>query len=62
MKQFVIEFLQQKWAIVLLFILMLLLGGTHAFMIHYHRPDSVINWCENMISGTFTAIIAKLKD
>jgi len=55
------EVLLKQWAVVALFILFLLLVAAHSFMIHYHRPDAVISWCENMITGTFTAMIAKLK-
>jgi len=62
MKEFLLKFLEVRWAIVMLFLLMILLAGVHAFMIHYNRPPAVISWCEGMITGTFTALIAKLKD
>ena len=57
-----IDFLLEKWTVVLLFVLLLMLSGAHAFMIHYNRPPSVVAWCEGMITGAFTALIAKLKD
>lgn len=57
-----LKFLEEHWAVVLLFLLLLMLSATHAFMIHYGRPPAIINWCEGMITGTFTAIVAKLKD
>lgn len=61
MKDFLLKFLQEQWAIVLLCWLIVLLSGTHAFMIHYNRPPTVIQWCEGMITGAFSALLAKLK-
>jgi uncharacterized membrane protein affecting hemolysin expression len=62
MKDFLLKFIEQRWAIVLLFFLLLMLIAMHAVMLHWHRPDAAVNWCEGLITGTFTALIAKLKD
>lgn len=62
MREWFLKFLENHWAIVMLFVLFLLLGAAHSFIIHYNRPESVRTWCESMITGTFTAMIAKLKD
>lgn len=56
------EWFTAHWSVALLFVLLLLLAAAHAFMIHYNRPEPTIAWCEGMITGTFTAIVAKLKD
>ena len=61
LKAWLLSFIEVQWSIVLLFILMMILAGTHAFMIHYNRPPSVIQWNEGMITGCFSAIVAKLK-
>lgn len=61
MKEFLIKFLENNWQIAYLTMLWVMLAGSHAFMIHYNRPDKIIAWNENMITGTFAAIIAKLK-
>lgn len=62
MKEFLLKFLQERWAIVCLFILFVFLICAHAFMIHFNRAESQIQWAENMITGVFTAMIAKFKD
>ena len=54
------KFCNDHWQVVCLFVLMLLLGGAHGFMIHWNRAPAQIQWCENMISGTFTALVALL--
>jgi hypothetical protein len=61
MKEWLLKLIQDQWPVFGLFFLMMMLSATHAFMIHYNRPPAVINWCEGMITGTFTALIAKLK-
>jgi hypothetical protein len=61
-REWVLKFLEDRWTIVLLGLLFLYLSAAHAYMIHYNRPQAVITWCENMMTGVFTALIAKLKD
>lgn len=61
-KEWCTKFAEDHWTVMLLFVLLLMLGAAHAFMLHFNRPESVINWCEGMITGTFTALVAKLKD
>jgi hypothetical protein len=55
MKELLLRFLEQRWAIVLLFFLLLMLIAMHAVMLHWHRPDAAVNWCEGLM-------IAKLRD
>lgn len=61
MKEWFIKFLEANWTLVVLLMLFAFLGAAHAFEVHYNRSTAIIGWNENMITGVFTAIIAKLK-
>lgn len=61
MKEWFIKFLEANWSLIVLLMLFLFLGMAHAFEVHYNRSTTIVQWNENMISGVFAAIIAKLK-
>jgi hypothetical protein len=44
----------------MLFLLLLILAGCHAFMVHRHADPATIVWMEGMITGTFTPLVAIL--
>ena len=61
-KEWLLKFVEDKWALLVLLVLFFILMISHAIQLHWKRPLEVVHWNEGMIAGVFAAIIAKLKD
>lgn len=53
-------FVERHFRELALFVLLLLLVMSHAFMMHWNRPPEMIHWMEALISSVATALITLL--
>jgi hypothetical protein len=60
MKEFLINLVKEKFNVLLLFLILVMLIIAHMVMIHWSRPPEMIHWVEGLIEGVFAGLLGIL--